>query len=120
MRVWRNFAFAVFCVVVSALASPVEVAAAEESGCSSGSPAFWVNPDCPFMEFNHASCQAGATCGEDALDRAMLTCEYYSYVYGIPWPYLQLEAFDCVDPVEEDPFDFSFNCLPPVYPCIEQ
>jgi hypothetical protein len=120
MRVWRNLTFAVFCVVVSFLASPVEVSAEEEWGCSSGSPAFWVNPECPFMEFYDASCQAGAQCGTDALDLATQTCLYYSYVYNIPWPYLQLEGFDCTDPVEEEPFDFSFVCVPPVYPCIEQ
>lgn len=120
MRLWRNMAFAVFCGVVSLLASPqVELSAsARPLGCDSGDWAFIPNEECPFIEFYDASCEAGATCGNDALEVALDTCEYYTGVYNVEWPGLIMEAFECTDPVESEPFDFSFVCVPPVYPCM--
>lgn len=116
MRVLRNLAFAMFFAVV-AYGMPERVAAATLDGCSSGSPAFLVDPTCPIAEFNSASCAAYTSCGNEALDTALETCSNYSSQYGM---YMIMEAFSCSDPIEPDePFDFSFRCAWIWAPCPE-
>jgi len=123
-RMIRNISSLLMCVIaISAFATHAKAADCDywdwfcadrptsENGCTVTENAFDIwnerNKECPTIRYE-GSCNWAEGCG-DALTAADDTCDWWSNEIGRSYLII---AFECTDPLENPPTDFTFQCEP--------